>query len=151
MDQSPSCIAGITSTGQETLHLLWSRKVHYHVHNSPPPLPIVSQMNFVQFKIHFLLFFHLRHGHPSGFHDKTLYVFLLYPIRGTWPIFLGFITRIMFWGFFRILLHCYRKYVHNCEISLDGAKIYPSPSPESNRNNISQCTCPLNDNFIAKI
>jgi len=50
-----------------------------------------------------------------------------------------------FGGFFRILLHCDCKYMHNCEISLDGAKIYPSPSPESSRNNMSQCTCPLND------
>jgi len=75
---------------------LCNPKVHYLVHKGLPPLPILNQINLVQFKNHFVLSFHLRLGHPSGFHAKTLYAFLFSPIRGTWPIFLGFITRKYF-------------------------------------------------------
>ena len=78
--------------------VLCNPKVHYLVHKSPPPLPILNQMNLVQFKNHFVLSFQLRLGHPSGFHANILYAFLFSPIRGTWPIFLCFITRIILWG-----------------------------------------------------
>lgn len=77
---------------------LCNPKVHYLVHKGPPPLPVLNQMNLVQFKNHFVLSFHLCLGHPSGLHAKALCAFLFSLIRGTCPIFLYFTTRIIFWG-----------------------------------------------------
>ena len=45
MAQSPSWEANRFSTSRETPHILWKLKVHYHIHNSPPPVPILSQIN----------------------------------------------------------------------------------------------------------
>jgi len=50
-----------------------TRKAHYHIHNSPPLVPILSQMKPVHasratLTIHFLIVYsHLRLGLPSGF------------------------------------------------------------------------------------
>ena len=32
---------------QETVHFLWITKAHYHFHNSPLPVPVLSQMNLI--------------------------------------------------------------------------------------------------------
>jgi hypothetical protein len=60
------CISRETDSGsslREIPRLLWNLKIHYHVHNSPPLAPIMSQMNPVHtpkpylFKIHFDILF----------------------------------------------------------------------------------------------
>jgi hypothetical protein len=43
--QQSSWDADSHSTSEKIPCLLWNPKVHYHVHNSLPPVPILSQMN----------------------------------------------------------------------------------------------------------
>ena len=99
MEQSPSWQAKRSSASHETPHILWNRKIHHRIHKSPPPVPILSQINPVHsppphstFLISILILSsHLRLGLPSclrppGFPTKTLYAPLLSPIRATCPV-----------------------------------------------------------------
>jgi len=103
MEQSPSWEANSNSARQEISHLLWNPQVHKCVQNSPPLVPILSQIHPVHTSPSYLILFsHLRLGlpgcfFPSVFPTKVFYA-VISPTRATFPfhlIFLDFITLIV--------------------------------------------------------
>jgi hypothetical protein len=48
MEQKPSCEANSFSASREIPCILWNVEVHYHIHKSLPPVPILSQLNSVR-------------------------------------------------------------------------------------------------------
>ena len=96
MEQRPSWEANSSSSSQKILRILWNPKVHYRIHNSSLPVPILSQIYPVPtpyptcLRSVLILSSHLRLGYsscvfPSDFPTKILYVHLLSHIRATCP------------------------------------------------------------------
>jgi hypothetical protein len=45
MEQSPFREANSFSASQDIPRILWNTKVHYRIHNSPPPDPILNRID----------------------------------------------------------------------------------------------------------
>ena len=110
MELSPPREANRPSASQEIPRILWNRNVRYRIHNSPPPVPILSHNNPVHalhptsWRSILILSSHLLLGLPSGLFPsslptKTLYTPLLSPTRATCPAYLvlyDLLIRIVF-------------------------------------------------------
>jgi hypothetical protein len=90
MEQSPSWEANRFAASQEIPRIPWNPNAHHCIHNSPPPVPILSQLNPVRtpttnfLKIHLNIIRPSTPGlpsvlFPSGFPTKTLYTTLAVP------------------------------------------------------------------------
>ena len=126
MEQGPSRIANRFSVTQEIHHILWNPKVHYCIHECPPLVPILSQLDPVHaphstsWRSILILSSHLRLGLPSGllpsgFPTNTLYTPLLCQIRATCParLILNLITRTIFGEEYRSLSSSWCSFLHS--------------------------------------
>jgi hypothetical protein len=99
--EAKSCAASLSF-----LSISWNPKVHYRIHKTSPPVPILSQTEPVHttqsylWKVILILSIHLHLGlpsglSPSGFPTNNLYTFLFSPICATCPAYLILLNLII--------------------------------------------------------
>jgi len=136
--QDPSWEANSFSASQEIPRISCNPKAHYHIHKSPSPVPILSQINpfhSTSWWTILILSFNLCLGLstfylPSDLPTKTPNAPLLSHIRATCPahfILLNFITQILFGVKYRSQNYMLCSLLHSpVTSSLLGPNIFPS-------------------------
>jgi hypothetical protein len=110
MEKSLSWEANGFSASQEISRSPWNMKAHYRFNNSPPYALVLRQINPVHMPSHHFSHIRLRlprHVFSSGFPNKTLYAYLLFPIRAKFSAYLiplDLITQIIFGEKYRSLV-----------------------------------------------
>ena len=83
MEWSPSCEANRFSASGDIPSFLWNLTVHYRIHNCPPPVPILNQINPVHTPTSHFLKIHLNIIFPSMPGSYKWFLFFMFPYRNS--------------------------------------------------------------------